>query len=87
LDERPEISEPADVVQFLRGGQRFRKRHDVGGLAFADQLHHMTIDDAMRVAIEVIGAGDVADPIGGFVVEQEPAKDRLFSFERMRWKL
>src|SRR5205823_8940671 len=55
LYERAQVCEPADVIELLRRRQRFRERHDVRWLAVSNELHHMTIDDAMRVAIEVGG--------------------------------
>ena len=73
LHQRAQIGEPADIVELLHGRQRLRQRHDVDGLALAAKLIHVAEDQTVRFAVEIVFGDDVADAVGGFVVEQQPA--------------
>jgi len=48
---------------------------------------NVVVDDAMRVVVEVFAGDDVADPVGGFVVEQQAPEHRLLGLERVRRQL
>jgi hypothetical protein len=87
LHERAEIGEAADIVELLYRGKRFGHRHDVRRLAFGRQLQDVRVDEAMRLAVEVGVAQDVADLVDRLVVEQKAAQHRLLRLQRMGGKL
>ena len=45
------------------------------------------VDEPMRVRVEILGTDDVADAVGGIVVEQQPAQHRLLGLDRVRRQL
>ena len=87
LHERAQVREAADVVELLHRLQRLRQRHHVDRLALAAQLRDVPVDDAVRIAVEIVLADDVADAVRGLVVEQQAAQDRLLRLQRMRRQL
>ena len=47
----------------------------------------MAVDDAMRIAVKIFGRRNIADAIGGIVVEQKSAQHRLLRLQRVRRQL
>lgn len=57
---------------------------DVGGATLFDEAADVAEDAPMLVAVEVVGTDEIGDAIPGGIVEEQPAEQRLFSFERVR---
>ena len=87
LHERPQIRQPADIIELLHRRERFRDRHDVRRLAVAEQPDDVRIDQPVRLAVEIGLAERIADAVGSFVVEQQAAQHRLLRLDRVRRQL
>jgi len=74
LDQRREIAHTADVIELVDRSQRFGDGHHIGRLVVADELHDRGVEQAMGVAVEMISAQEVGDPVGGTIVEQQTAE-------------
>ena len=57
------------------------------GLPSLAERDDVPVDDAVRVAVEVVLGQHVADAVGRLVVEQQAAQDRLLRLERVRRQL
>src|SRR5205823_936271 len=86
-DQRAEIREAADVIELLHGAERFRQGDDVDRLGVAGERENVAIDEAMRLAVEIFLVDEIADAIGGLVVEKQAAQDRLLRLDGVRWPL
>ena len=84
LRERVEVDQAAAVVGLAEPLQLLEDRDHVGRLGRVDQRRDRGVDQAVLVAIEVVFAEQVADPVPGAVVEQQAAEDALLGLGRVR---
>ena len=84
LRERVEVDQAAAVVGLAEPLQLLEDGDDVGRLGRVDERGDRAVDQAVLVAIEVVVAEQVADPVPRAVVEQQPAEDALLGLGRVR---
>lgn len=74
----------ADVFERCLAREWLSERDDVCGPILRNKADDVSIVDAMRVDVEILGHEFAVDLLGGLVVEQQRAKDRLFRLDRVR---
>ena len=77
---------PAGLVELAVALEVFRHGHDIAGTRFGDERTDRLEDQAMVVAVEIIGGNTVTDLVPGGGVEQQAAQDGLLGLDRMRWR-
>src|SRR5688572_20786674 len=84
VDERGNISRPADFVELTRAGELFLERDEVDGVAALAQLNHLLEDPAVRVAIEIARVENLGGLVERVVVNQNGAEDGSLRLEVVR---
>ena len=79
-----EILRAIQFTQCLIILERNLKRDVIGQSAAFDQAMHVRKDAAMHRLVKVFGPQEFADPMIGFVIDQDRAKQRLFGFYIVR---
>ncbi len=80
VDERSEIAGPSHMLQLPATLEFVTERHEIGRLALLVQVNDGPVDQAMGLAVEVVGAQERGDFEKGIRIDQQAAQDRLLGF-------
>src|SRR5438045_1405248 len=85
IEQAGDIADAAGALE-LRGADKFLLDRDQIDRARAlDQIHHLSIDDPMRVQVEIFGPESFENPIVVFIVDEYRAENGFFGVDVM-WK-
>ncbi len=81
--ERAQVGEPPDLFEQALALEVPGERDRITGLAAFDETRDRLEDQAVIVAVEILGDDPIGDLVPGGRIEHEPAEHRLLGFDRV----